>query len=127
MSETQIDFDHLNLYVAGDVGLTREIFALFTHQTEMWGRGLDRDADDDVWASVTHSLKGSAKAVGAKKLAALCEAAEQLVGEQRRMGARDVAVQNIEFAIEQVCAEILRWEHRQSLKDLSSYKTPPLP
>ena len=118
MPETQIDFDHLNLYVGGDVALTREIFSLFTHQTEMWGRGLDRDADDEVWASVTHSLKGSARAVGAMNLAALCEGAEQLVGDNRRMGARDVAVQNIEFAIDQVRAEIQRWEHAQGLKDL---------
>lgn len=118
MPETQIDFDHLNRYVAGDVALTREIFGLFTHQTEMWGRGLDADADDEVWSSVTHSLKGSARAVGAMDLAALCEGAEGLVGEKKRLGARQVAVQNIEFAIEQVRAEIQRWEHAQSLKDL---------
>jgi len=118
MTETQIDFDHLNKYVSGDVALTREIFGLFVHQTEMWGRGLDPASDDDVWESVTHSLKGSARAVGAVNLANLCEAAEALVGEKRRMGARDVAVQNIEFAIEQVRTEIQRWEHAQSLKDL---------
>jgi len=118
MTEPQIDFDHLNKYVDGDIALTREIFGLFVHQTEMWGRGLDPASDDEVWESVTHSLKGSAKAVGAVNLATLCEAAEALVGDERRMGARDVAVQNIEFAIEQVRTEIQRWEHAQSLKDL---------
>lgn len=118
MSEPQIDFDHLNRYVDGDVALTREIFGLFVHQTEMWGRGLDPSADDEVWESVVHSLKGSAKAVGAVKLGDLCEAAEDLTGENRRMGARDVAVQNIEFAIEQIRTEIQRWEHAQGLKDL---------
>lgn len=118
MSDSQIDFDHLNKYVGGDIPLTREIFGLFVHQTEMWGRGLDPASDDEVWGSVTHSLKGSAKAVGAVNLAMLCEAAEALVGDERRMGARDVAVQNIEFAIEQVHTEIQRWEHAQSLKDL---------
>lgn len=118
MSDAQIDFDHLNRYVGGDVALTREIFSLFTHQTEMWGKGLHADSDDEVWASVTHSLKGSAKAVGAVKLAALCEAAEELIGENRRMGARDVAVQNIEYTIEQVRTEIQRWEHAQSIRDL---------
>lgn len=118
MSERHIDFDHLNKYVGGDIALTREIFGLFVHQTEMWGRGLDPASEDGVWESVTHSLKGSAKAVGAVKLAAMCESAEALVGEKRRMGARDVAVQNIEFAIEQVHTEIQRWEHAQGLKDL---------
>lgn len=118
MPESQIDFDHLNRYVGGDVALTREIFSLFQHQAEMWGKGLEADSDDEIWASVTHSLKGSAKAVGAIHLADLCEKAEALVGEGRRMGARDVAVQNIEFAVDQVKAEIQRWEHAQSLKDL---------
>ncbi|MGB3457145.1 MAG: Hpt domain-containing protein [Litorimonas sp.] len=120
MPETQIDFDHLNRYVAGDVALTREIFSLFTHQTEMWGRGLDSASDDEVWGSVTHSLKGSARAVGAMRLASLCEQAEALVGDRNRLGARDVAVQNIEFAIGEVKTEIQRWEHRQSLRDLSA-------
>ncbi|WP_298917627.1 Hpt domain-containing protein [uncultured Algimonas sp.] len=118
MSGTQIDFDHLNRYVDGDTALTREIFSLFQHQVEMWGRGLDAGADDEVWESVVHSLKGSARAIGANGLAGMCEAAERLVGEGRRMGARDVAVQNIEFAIDQVRTEIQRWEHARSLKDL---------
>jgi len=120
MAEPQIDFDHLNRYVAGDVALTREIFSLFIHQTEMWGKGLLADSDDEVWASVTHSLKGSARAVGATHLAKMCEDAEELVGDGRRMGARDVAVQNIEFAVDQVRTEIQRWEHAQGLKDLRS-------
>ncbi len=113
-----IDYDHLNRYVGGDVGLTREVFGLFAHQVDMWGRGLTADADDEVWASVTHSIKGSALAVGATHLAELCERAEALVGEGRRLGARQVAVQNIEHTISLVQAEIARWEHRQSLADL---------
>ena len=113
-----IDYAHLDRYVAGDPALTREVFGMFTHQLEMWGRGLTADADDEVWASVTHSLKGSAKAVGAVHLAQLCERAESLVQEGRRLGAREVAVQNIEFEAERVRAEILRWEHAQGLKDL---------
>ena len=61
---TEIDFEHLNRYVAGDPDLTREVFGLFRNQVEMWGRGLRADVDDDMWANVTHSLKGSARAVG---------------------------------------------------------------
>ena len=55
---TEIDFEHLNRYVAGDPDLTREVFGLFRNQVEMWGRGLRADVDDDMWANVTHSLKG---------------------------------------------------------------------
>ena len=72
----EIDFAHLNQYVDGDPELTREVFGLFRNQVEMWGRGLTADADDDMWANVTHSLKGSARAVGAIGLAEACEKAE---------------------------------------------------
>ena len=118
MSDAPIDYAHLDRYVAGDVGLTREVFGMFAHQMEMWGRGLTPDADDEMWASVTHTIKGSALAVGAVELAELCERAESLVGEGRRMGAREVAVQNIEFEADRVLTEIQRWEHAQKLRDL---------
>ena len=36
-SNNEINFDHLNTYVAGDVDLTAELFSLFQHQVEMWG------------------------------------------------------------------------------------------
>ena len=115
-SDTEIDFDHLNQYVGGDASLTAEVFGLFKHQVEMWGRALVVDADDETWESVTHSLRGTALAVGATKLAELCEKAETLIGEANRPGGRQVALQNIEFRISQTTAEIQRWEYRQTLK-----------
>ncbi len=119
-SETEIDFDHLNQYVDGDIALTAEVFGLFQHQVEMWGRMLTVDADDEIWESVTHSLKGTAKAVGAVKLAELCERAEILVGEGNRAGGREVAVQNIEFRISRTITEIQRWEYRRKLNQMRS-------
>jgi HPt (histidine-containing phosphotransfer) domain-containing protein len=116
----EIDFDHLNQYVGGDAGLTREIFGLFRNQVEMWGRGLQADAEDEIWASVTHSLKGSARAVGAMSLAEACEKAESLVGDDRRPGAREVAVQNLEHRISQVLSEIARWEYQDDMRQLRS-------
>jgi len=116
--KSEIDFEHLNQFVDGDPDLTREVFGLFKHQVEMWGRGLVVDADDDSWAAVTHTLKGSAAAVGATELAAALERAEVLVGDGRRPGGREVAVQNIEFRIDKVITEIQRWEHRDRLKNL---------
>ena len=89
---------------------------MFQHQVEMWGRALVVDTDDETWESVTHSLKGSSLAVGATNLAELCEKAEELIGEGNRPGAREVAVQNIEFTITQVITEIQRWEYKQTMK-----------
>ena len=117
-SETEIDFDHLNQYVGGDPDLTAEVFGLFKHQVDMWGRALVADADDDTWESVTHSLRGTALAVGATKLAELCEKAEELVGASNRAGGREVALQNIEFRISRTIAEIQRWEYRQTLNKM---------
>lgn len=117
---SEIDFDHLNLYVGGDPDLTREVFGLFRNQVEMWGKGLTADADDDMWANVTHSLKGSARAVGAVGLAEACEIAEDLVGDDRRPGAREVSVQSLEQRIEQVLNEIIRWEYKDDMRRLRS-------
>jgi len=116
----EIDFDHLNQYVGGDADLTREIFGLFRNQVEMWGRGLKADSDDEVWASVTHSLKGSARAVGAMGLAEACEKAETLTGDGRRPGGREVAVEILEHRIAKVLSEIMRWEYRDDMRRLRS-------
>ena len=114
-SEAEIDFDHLNQYVAGDPELTAEVFGLFKNQVDMLGRSLAADTDDDTWEAITHSLRGTALAVGATKLAELCENAEALVGQGKRPGSREVALQNIEFRISRTIAEIQRWEYRQTL------------
>ena len=114
----EIDFDHLNQYVGGDPDLTREVFGLFRNQVEMWGRGLTADADDDLWTNVTHSLKGSARAVGAVGLAEACEKAESLTGDDRRPGAREVAVEALEHRIAQVLNEIVRWEYKDDMRKL---------
>ena len=114
-SRPEIDFDHLNQYVGGDPDLTAEIFGMFQQQVEMWGRMLTVDADDETWESVTHSLKGSARAVGAMGLAELCEKAESLMGQGNRPGLREKAVQDIEHGIYRAKAEIQRWEYRRKL------------
>ena len=119
-SQTEIDFDHLNQYVAGDASLTAEVFSLFQHQVEMWGRVLVPETDDDTWMSAAHTLKGTARAVGAVQLAELCEKAESYVGEGNRTGLREKAVQDIEFRISRTIAEIQRWEYRQKLNDIRS-------
>ena len=117
-TEPEIDFVHLNQYVAGDIALTQEIFGLFQHQVEMWGRMLLPEADDESWASVTHSLKGSARAVGAIGLGDLCEQAESLIGAGNRPGLRDMMVQNIEYKISKTIMEIQRWEYRNKINSM---------
>ena len=64
-SKPEIDFLHLKQYVGDDIALTAEVFGLFKHQVDMWQKLLNASADDESWVSVMHSLKGSARAVGA--------------------------------------------------------------
>ena len=117
-SEPEIDFDHLNLYVGGDIALTKEVFGLFKNQVDMWSRALTADADDEMWAGLTHSLKGAARAVGALRLAQACENAESLIGENARPAARQVAVERLEYLITRTQIEVQRWEYQQTLKEM---------
>ena len=115
-----IDFEHLKQYVGDDPAIIKEVFGMFKHQTEMWVRGLSADMPDEDWAAILHTLKGSARAVGALELGALCEKGEHMVGENGRAGVREANLQNIKFAIEQAKIEIARWEYRQTLASLRS-------
>ena len=105
---------------SGDVALTKEIFGLFKNQVEMWSRQLVADANDENWAAITHSLKGTAIAVGAVKLAEVCENAESLIGERNKPAARQTAVQNLEYRISRTQTEISRWEYNQKMKEMRS-------
>ena len=119
-NESEIDFDHLNQYVSGDIALTKEIFGLFKNQIDLWTRQLRPNTEDDIWSAMLHSLKGTARAVGAVQLAEICQGAEGLTGEQNRPGAREVAIEKIEGRISRVMIEIQRWEYQQSIKDLKA-------
>ena len=119
-SETEIDFDHLNQYVDGDIALTKEVFGLFKNQVDMWSKALSADSDDSVWSGLTHSLKGTARAIGAIRLADVCEKAEDLIGGNARPAARQVAVEQLEYRISRTMIEIQRWEYRQTMNEMRS-------
>jgi len=124
MTETQaqIDFEHLRQYVGDDPILTAEVFGLFKNQVDLWSTQLIPDLDDDSWTMMAHSLKGTARAIGAMELAKYCEKAEELVGEGKRPGARDVIIEKMETAISQIMIEISRWEYRQTLNEMRQEK-----
>ncbi|NNE58373.1 MAG: Hpt domain-containing protein [Hellea sp.] len=117
---THIDFDHLRQYVGDDPAMTAEIFGLFKNQVDLWSPSLVSDLDDDAWAMMTHSIKGTARAIGAFELADLCEQAELLIGEGKRPGAREVSVEKIDNEIDKIMIEIQRWEYRQTISKMKS-------
>lgn len=73
-----IDFAHLRRFTAGNPELEAEILQLFLAQTPKTIMELGRASDLAAWRMAAHTLKGSARAVGAWRLARAAEAAERL-------------------------------------------------
>jgi HPt (histidine-containing phosphotransfer) domain-containing protein len=71
-----LDLDHLTHQTAGDRGLERELLTLFETQCERL-RPLIRDGGPSLQrADAAHTLKGSARAIGAWRLASLTDLLE---------------------------------------------------
>ena len=75
-----IDLDHLRRYTLGDARLEQEILWLFIDQAPTTVDALKCARTSKDWVMAAHTLKGSARAVGAWRLAKLAEQAEQLGG-----------------------------------------------
>jgi HPt (histidine-containing phosphotransfer) domain-containing protein len=74
-----IDHRHLARYTLGDRALERDVLRLFRSQAELYLERL-RQADSPAqWAEAAHSLKGSARAIGASRVAAAATQAELIV------------------------------------------------
>jgi HPt (histidine-containing phosphotransfer) domain-containing protein len=78
-----IDEDHLGRMTLGDRRLEREVLELFLRQTTiMLGRIVD--ADPPLAAAAAHTLKGSARGIGAWRVARAAELLEQAAGGDAR-------------------------------------------
>jgi HPt (histidine-containing phosphotransfer) domain-containing protein len=74
-----IDESHLGRMTLGDRRLEREVLELFLRQTTiMLGRIVD--ADPPLVAAAAHTLKGSARGIGAWRVAEASELLEQAAG-----------------------------------------------
>ena len=71
-----IDLDHLARMTLGDRSLECEVLALFDRQAGML-LGRMRDATPAAIAATAHTLKGSARGIGAWRVAQAAEALEQ--------------------------------------------------
>jgi HPt (histidine-containing phosphotransfer) domain-containing protein len=75
-----LDIFHLRRFTLGDRRLELEILNLFIEQTPRTIAALEGARSDRDWANAAHTLKGSARAVGAWRLAKIAEGAERLSG-----------------------------------------------
>jgi HPt (histidine-containing phosphotransfer) domain-containing protein len=92
-----IDHAHLSRYTLGDSHLEREILGLFLAQLPLTVESLRFAATDRDWQVAAHTLKGSCRAVGAWRIAALAQQAEKIAGGVD-VDARDIVLDAIDAA-----------------------------
>ena len=72
-----VDYAHLDTQAAGDKAVMREVLALFVTHCEQVLAELERAEDAKTWKMWTHTLKGSARGVGAFAVADAAADAER--------------------------------------------------
>lgn len=89
-----VDLEHLSQYTSGDAALEDELFAMFLENGEHYVGLMSGAADQTAWRNASHALKGSARGIGAvrvAKLSAVAEARRTLpTGEDRNRIVRDL-------------------------------------
>jgi hypothetical protein len=75
VDDAAIDLKHLFRMTLGDHGLEREVLALFDRQIDMLIARMS-EADPSCVGALAHTLKGSARGVGAWPMARAAEAVE---------------------------------------------------
>lgn len=73
-----IDRAYLARFTLGSTALEREVLELFALQTMLYVEQLRAATTSKAWKDAAHTIKGSARAVGARRLASLAQVAEQL-------------------------------------------------
>jgi HPt (histidine-containing phosphotransfer) domain-containing protein len=71
-----VDFEYLETFCAGDMQVVAEVLAVFRDQAQAWAESLADPRGD--WRALSHTIKGSARAVGARALGEAAEQAENL-------------------------------------------------
>lgn len=77
-SAEAIDRDYLARFTLGNAALEREVLELFASQLPLYVRQLKGALTSGDWREATHTIKGSAAAVGARRLSNIARMAEQL-------------------------------------------------
>jgi HPt (histidine-containing phosphotransfer) domain-containing protein len=76
--DTPVDLVHLARHTFGDADLEREVLQLFVTQSRIYLNRLKEARDVEQWRRATHTIKGSARGIGAWAVAEKAQAAELL-------------------------------------------------
>ena len=98
LSDGALDEHHLRQMTLGDQGLEREVLEVFARQTLLMMKRI-ACAEPAHAAAAAHTLKGSARGLGAWRVA---EAAEQVERAAAGFGNLRVAIGKLEFATMEV-------------------------
>lgn len=82
LSERPVDLEHLRRYTLGDKALEDEVLQLFLTQLPVTLAALRSAVTEREWMMAAHTLKGASRAVGAWRIAALAQQAEELRGNE---------------------------------------------
>ncbi len=100
---TPVDMAHLALYTLGDAALEREVLELFCTQSVSYLDQLRAATSHKAWYQAAHALKGSARAVGAWRLARAAEYIEAL-REDSPPELRAAQIQELEASLQEAAA-----------------------
>jgi HPt (histidine-containing phosphotransfer) domain-containing protein len=100
---TILDRAHLAKYTLGDAALEREVLDLFIGQMPVTVASLRSSNDAQSWLRAAHTIKGSARAVGAWKLAEVAARAESVASEP---GSWAELINDIAVAVQEVSGRI---------------------
>lgn len=114
-----VDRAHLERMTGGDQDLALEVLGLFREQVELWSRLLHPSTETEDWGNAAHTVKGSARGIGAWPLAELCGLAEQAsrqgpMSRDEKQGFYDA----ITTELQAVIGEIAVIEHHYALAGL---------
>ena len=106
-----IDRGYFARFTRGNAKLEREVLELFCAQMPISLQRLRGARSGGAWRDAAHTIKGSASAIGAWRLAGMAELARSIDIENaagRSQGWRDAAERALSEAAEDVCRHIER-------------------
>jgi HPt (histidine-containing phosphotransfer) domain-containing protein len=106
-SKDILDREHLAKYTLGDASLEREVLGLFVGQVPQSLALLQASSDARSWLRAAHTIKGSARVIGAWKLAEAAARAESAAADCTRW---DELVGDIAAAVQEVRGRIAMME-----------------
>jgi HPt (histidine-containing phosphotransfer) domain-containing protein len=93
-----IDDDHLGRMTLGDRSLEREVLEIFARQTTLTMERIAGAAAASSAAAAAHTLKGSARGIGAWRVAQAAERLEQEVAAEGDRASLTAAIAELEAA-----------------------------